>query len=170
MTVPELKPCPFCGRGAEFSLGKTGDGKDWHYTECVNCGATGPLVNYADHNIAINDALVDAWNRRADLAQPAQVRVKPTDAQINSACLSYRHDFGLMTKRDQDNLRFQANEWLIAWQKEARILAALEPQPDHRDEVIARLVEAAQICADTFTSSEHSDLRAALAAAKAVRR
>ena len=67
---------------------------------------------------------------RADLAaDPAQVRVRPTDAQINSACLSYRHDFGLRDKRDQDNLRFQANEWLIAWQKEARILSAIEPQP-----------------------------------------
>ena len=79
MTALELKPCPFCGRGAEFSLGKTGDGKDWHYTECVNCGATGPLVNYADHNIAINDALADAWNRRADLAA---VQPDPRDEVI----------------------------------------------------------------------------------------
>lgn len=119
MTAPELKPCPFCGRGAEFSLGKTGDGKDWHYTECVNCGATGPLVNYADHNIAINDALVDAWNSRADLA-------------------------------------------------------AVQPvQPDHRDEVIARLVEALEgyksrsrrIPFDLAVSSD-----AALAAAKEVQK
>ena len=84
MTAPELKHCPFCGGEAEFSLGKTGDGKDWHYIECVNCGATGPLVNYADHNIAINDALADAWNRRADLAavQPAQVQPDPRDEVI----------------------------------------------------------------------------------------
>ena len=101
---------------------------------------------------AYSDGLwIEAWDAppsgaeyiRADLAAvPAQVRVRPTDAQINSACLSYRHDFGLRDKRDQDNLRFQANEWLIAWQKEARILAAIDVQPDPRDAQIAALVEA----------------------------
>jgi Lar family restriction alleviation protein len=61
----ELKPCPFCGGEAELSLGKTGDGKDWHYLECSECEAMGPRVQYAEHNIAIKDALAEAWNRRA---------------------------------------------------------------------------------------------------------
>ena len=41
-----------------------------------------------------------------------------TAKQINSACLSYRHDFGLMTIDEKNSLQFQAIEWLRAWQKE----------------------------------------------------
>lgn len=44
------------------------------------------------------------------------VRV-PTDAQVNSACLSYRHDFGLLQDQQREMVRFEAKEWLIAWQK-----------------------------------------------------
>lgn len=36
---------------------------------------------------------------------------------INSACLSYRHDFGLLSNREQEDLKFTAKEWLIAWEK-----------------------------------------------------
>lgn len=43
---------------------------------------------------------------------------KPTPAQIDSACLSYRHDYGLMLEPDRARLRFQALEWLHAWHKE----------------------------------------------------
>lgn len=42
----------------------------------------------------------------------------PTDDEVNSACLSYDHSFGLMNKEDQDALRWQAREWLHAWRKE----------------------------------------------------
>lgn len=87
-------------------------------------------------------------SRRADLAAaPAQVRVMPTDAQINSACLSYRHDFGLMNKRDQDNLRFEANEWLIAWRKAARILPALDPA-DIREAALREAADSVRSMAD----------------------
>ncbi len=52
----ELKPCPFCGGEATHSVGKKGDGSDWHYVECIVCGG-----------MAESPA---AWNRRADaLAQ-----------------------------------------------------------------------------------------------------
>jgi hypothetical protein len=50
---------------------------------------------------------------------------KPTDAQVASACLSYRHDFGLLPSLEQDVLMWRAREWLRAWQKEMR--AALPP-------------------------------------------
>jgi hypothetical protein len=40
-----------------------------------------------------------------------------TDAQIESACLSFRHDYGLMTPPEQKALRFYATEWLAAWKK-----------------------------------------------------
>lgn len=65
MTTPELLPCPFCGGKAAFSLGKAGEGEDWHYLECAECEAMGPRVQYAAHNIAIKDALSSAWNTRA---------------------------------------------------------------------------------------------------------
>lgn len=41
-----------------------------------------------------------------------------TDAQVNSACMSYRHDFGLMSPDKREKLRFEAREWLHAWLKE----------------------------------------------------
>lgn len=43
---------------------------------------------------------------------------EPTAQQVDSVCLSYRHDFGLLDEDDKNKLRFQAKEWLIAWQKE----------------------------------------------------
>lgn len=42
----------------------------------------------------------------------------PTETQINSACLSYRHDFGLLNEEERKMVRFQAVEWLNAWLKE----------------------------------------------------
>lgn len=60
-----LKACPFCAGKAEFSIGKTGDGKDWHYIECENCAAMGPQVEYASHNIQVKEALAEAWNNRS---------------------------------------------------------------------------------------------------------
>ena len=160
MTALELKPCPFCGRGAEFSLGKTGDGKDWHYTECVNCGATGPLVNYADHNIAINDALADAWNRRADLAAVQPAQVLETCGKCMGSGYGGHPDSGQLCADCNGN-------------------GGVEPQPDPRDEVIKGLVEAATNAAEAIDMAYGSDddesphrhsakLRAALAAAKAV--
>jgi hypothetical protein len=43
---------------------------------------------------------------------------EPTEAQINSACLSYDHSFGLMEGAERQMVRFEAREWLRAWQKE----------------------------------------------------
>ena len=37
-----------------------------------------------------------------------------SSAQINDACLSYRHDFGLLDPKTQDTVRFQAREWCRA--------------------------------------------------------
>jgi Lar family restriction alleviation protein len=71
----DLKSCPFCGGKAEHSIGKTGDGKPWHYVECVDCGATGPTPDYADHNIAVIECRAEAWNTRAD-------RIKELEAKL----------------------------------------------------------------------------------------
>jgi hypothetical protein len=35
-----------------------------------------------------------------------------TPAQLNSICLSYRHDFGLMPEDRKEEIRLQAREWL----------------------------------------------------------
>ena len=74
----DLKPCPFCGGKAEHSIGKTGDGKPWHYVECVDCGATGPTPSYADHNIAVIECRAEAWNTRAE-------RIKELEAKLAKA-------------------------------------------------------------------------------------
>lgn len=38
-----------------------------------------------------------------------------TDADYFNACLSYRHDFGLMSDEDRQKLVFQAKEWARAF-------------------------------------------------------
>jgi len=73
---------------------------------------------YLEGAAALRKAARD--NRRAVKALTAVapgVRV-PTDAQVNSACLSYRHDFGLLPDEQRKTVMFQAREWLHAWQKE----------------------------------------------------
>ena len=55
---------------------------------------------------------------------------EPTDAQVASACMSYRHDFGLMGAEERKLQMFKAREWLRAWQKESAALPAVTPAPD----------------------------------------
>lgn len=50
-------------------------------------------------------------------SDPAQ-EPEATRAQVNSACLSYRHDFGLLAPDRQGDLQNEAREWLRAWQRE----------------------------------------------------
>jgi hypothetical protein len=33
---------------------------------------------------------------------------------IDNVCVSYRHDFGLLDKQEQDKLRFECKEWMRA--------------------------------------------------------
>jgi hypothetical protein len=40
-----------------------------------------------------------------------------TEREIVAACMNYRHDFGLLSVAEQDELRFQATEWAIAFEK-----------------------------------------------------
>jgi NTP pyrophosphatase (non-canonical NTP hydrolase) len=50
---------------------------------------------------------------------------EPTDAQINSACMSFRHDFGLLSADERAKVRFEAREWLRAWLYELPRVPAL---------------------------------------------
>lgn len=92
---------------------------------------------------------------RADLAAlPAVaapgVRVKPTDAQVASACMSYRHDFGLLSDDERKTVMFQAREWLHAWQKE---IAALDtPAPALMAELVEALMIAGPIALSGFAN------------------
>ncbi|MFK5951019.1 MAG: hypothetical protein QM500_19880 [Methylococcales bacterium] len=40
-----------------------------------------------------------------------------THQQLHDACLNYSHNYGLMDKTEQDDIRFKAKEWLKAWHK-----------------------------------------------------
>ena len=44
----------------------------------------------------------------------------PSAAEIDSACLSMNHSFGLMDVELKNRMRFQAKEWLHAWGKEVQ--------------------------------------------------
>jgi Lar family restriction alleviation protein len=98
----KLKACPFCNGEAEFSLGKTGDGSDWHYISCSDCEAMGPHVNYASHGIRLKETLGEAWNRRAllDRLEAPADRVETEWQPIESApknrkvLASYRNIMG----------------------------------------------------------------------------
>ena len=46
---------------------------------------------------------------------PQPKREPLTDVDYANACLSYRHDFGLMTQEQRDKLMFQAKEWARAF-------------------------------------------------------
>lgn len=42
---------------------------------------------------------------------------EPTEAEVADACLTYRHDFGLLSVVERTMLASQAKWWLDAWQK-----------------------------------------------------
>ena len=49
-------------------------------------------------------------------AQPALCEV--TNRMIDSACMSYRHNFGILPLDEQNRMRIEAKEWFRAWEKE----------------------------------------------------
>lgn len=123
-------------------------------------------------------------------AQPAQVRVKPLHEKANdllkaatelSQLASYSEIVGgIAVNRPQirkwcDEISAIIRELPEDENYEPTLIAALEPQPDPRDEVIARLVEAADAVDNDYISQQWGpeipsieQLRAAIAAAKAV--
>lgn len=50
-------------------------------------------------------------------AEIERLRSTPTAAEVGSACLFYRHDFGLLSGKEQVQIARQALEWLHAWDK-----------------------------------------------------
>ena len=39
----------------------------------------------------------------------------PSGMDVRNACMSYRHDFGLLPDAEKKELEFDAREWLRAW-------------------------------------------------------
>ncbi len=91
--TPELKPCPFCGAGAEFH--DVGDFHAAYYVACTQCVAD--MGSYRTEA----EAAID-WNRRADLCQP---KVKP---------LVWRNEFGCVHTAwvvDGSRYKIDAGKW-----------------------------------------------------------
>jgi hypothetical protein len=70
----------------------------------------------AKHNIDYMQKEIDALPIGTMLytALPQRELQELTDEQIDSACLSVRHDFWSLPVRVQDYIRFQAMEWAAA--------------------------------------------------------
>jgi hypothetical protein len=98
----------------------------------ASTGVVGSLIDWQNFIDALNSALLP------DAAAIRAAAFEPTDAQINSACLSFRHDYGLLDDHDRERLRFVAIEWLRAWQKEGFGC--------DRDEVIERCAAVVDQC------------------------
>lgn len=120
----KLKPCPFCGGEPKLLSGGPGN----QFATCKVCKASS--------DDGSTERVTAAWNRRALLPahpEPDAGRVEVPDEMVNSACMSYRHDFGLLPKLDQEALRRTARFWLEAWQKEG--LALPTPPAPPREEI-----------------------------------
>lgn len=78
-------------------------------------------------NSSIDAALREYGN--AIRAMPSVGVTDPTDAQTASACMSYRHDFGLLEEGNRASTMFIAREWLRAWRKEFNVQPAPAPSP-----------------------------------------
>lgn len=175
MTAHELKPCPFCG-GKPYLANVAMVG--CAYVVCTDCRAQG--------DDASQEGAITAWNRRADLAAvPEQVR--HDDQERNYLHLhNAAYDVWRWFETARPDLIGLRAERLLDAVMGPRPYGNIEPQPDPRDEVIARLVEALalaanrlQRCAVDYDTGTHEfietsewaqEARAVLAAAKAVQK
>jgi hypothetical protein len=88
--------------------------------------------------------------------QAMTTELRPTDDQIESACLSYRHDFGLLEAAQQSQIKYAGLEWLLAWQKAM-------PQMGNTQATITQLEKA---CAEWAEVSQSNHQRAKRAEAR----
>ena len=66
----------------------------------------------------------------------APIPTKPTNEQIYSACMSFRHDFGYLSPDVRERIVFYAKEWLRAWQKEAPQKQHIDPDLEPGDYIV----------------------------------
>jgi chromosome segregation ATPase len=149
-------------------------------------------LQVADHTRAGLEADLERWKNNeanqmqraidaeAELArvteQSSELR-RLTNAQIASVCLSYRHDFGLLTDHQQSGLMFEAREWERAFRKEHNAALAAQPpaQPltDEQIDEACKTVPAAiytlmhnEVSVEQFRNALRQVARAILAAAR----
>lgn len=60
------------------------------------------------------------FRKNENIAPAHHADAVPTPAQLQSACLSFRHDYGLLPPETQKATRTAARNWLEAWQREFR--------------------------------------------------
>lgn len=61
--------------------------------------------------------LIGGWLIARDEVMGHDHSDPPSLDQLNNACLSYRHDFGLLSPEDKNAIQHEALAWLQAWQK-----------------------------------------------------
>lgn len=142
--------CPVTGKS--FSISHE-DGLWWAAWDLNLPGAPcpGPLKDEAER-------------LRAEIVAPhlAAAPVMPKPEQVDSACLSFRHDYGLLEDGEKDRVRFEAIEWFVAWVKEFEHLSwrevpLLRPTPDREDQLEALKAEIAH--KDALLEERYSDIR-----------
>jgi hypothetical protein len=119
------------------------------------------LSNGLDMHAAGEKELARIWTkvdaiREKQRTKPAQSRLpghypgqggendwEPTDAEVHSACLSYRHDFGLLPDRDRRAVEYAARSWLKAWLREMPKTAALRMPPASAQTAVEKTSELA---------------------------
>ena len=64
---------------------------------------------------SINNYLVFLIERESGKgADKKKTEIELTQKDIDNICLSYRHDFGLLSDKEKENVRFQCQEWIRA--------------------------------------------------------
>ena len=81
-----------------------------HERKCWDCG------NVADHY----DNCTPEVNCKQCGSQDTRMTKKPPEPQpsrseLHSACLSFRHDYGVMDEDARESLRQSASEWYRCW-------------------------------------------------------
>lgn len=62
--------------------------------------------------------ILKKWmKRKKRVASKNLLERVPTDAETASACMYWRHDFGLLSESDRIQLVREARQWLLAWKK-----------------------------------------------------
>ena len=76
-------------------------------------------------SISVQQALLKVWNECEQEKAVKNNAVSPLVSNsalqdnsklVDNMCMSYRHDFGLMTEQDKQALRFECKEWLRAYE------------------------------------------------------